>query len=272
VSSRQWESHFGIMGWSGGTFGDGFYTDGASSGYSISTPGGHASGATTIGISGGSGALLPGSAIYFDGDELPYTVTHSVGGSSATSLTITPGLRATMPTFTAIGAKLAVGPSDQMAYLLAGHLAADEPFSLAVNGQIDRMGVEPDEDWRSLPRAYVYPAGVSQDAVALSEDNTCNVVVTLVFALTNLKPSSEGGASIASILTQIKRIAARNHQMVVQTEDGDRNLADRMTVQDYQTATLLDEKERPMAFAQSILFRYLVLCDEVEQRIFSLTH
>lgn len=269
MSSRQWESFFGVIGFSGGAFDVGSYTDGHSAGYEVN--GDHAEGATVVALEGGTGQLLPGTVLYFDGDETAYTVTASVGGAAVTSVTVSPALAADLDDGTAVGDKLAAGPSDQMAYLLAGYLAADPAISLAVGGRIERMGIEPQEDARQLPRIYVYPGSVEQVSIAQIADKDCDVIVVLVFALTNLKPASPGGVTIASILTQIERVAAVNNQMTVQFAPGNEQvLADQVTIAAYQTAALLDEKERPMAFSQSIQFRYKNVCERSTGRIWQL--
>lgn len=255
MSSRQWESFFGCMGWSGGTFGVGAYTDGYSAGYLIN--GNHAIGATTIALKDGTGQLPPGTVLHFGANA--YTVLSSVGGTSVTSITIAaPGLVEALANNAAVESKIAAGPSDQMCYLLAGHLAADPVIAAALGGRIERMGIEPASIHIALPRLYIYPGSVDQAAVAQIADKDCDVIAALAFGVTALTPPSSGSVTVASMLTRIEHVAQQHNQMTVQLSTSGNNeqvLADGMEVLAYQTAAL-DEKDPPQVLAQLIQFRY----------------
>lgn len=177
-------------------------------------------------------------------------------------------------------AKYPCAASDQVAYLLHRLLAADDLLvSIFGVAGIGRYGMRPLSDQLHLPRLYVYPGSVQQEGVSEIAFKLCDVVAELVFGTSGVRPTSERGATIASALAHLERIAAQNDQLTATVADGDqRVIADSMTIQSYQTAVDLDEKDRPFAFSQSIQFQCRVQVERryddpfKVERIFNLTH
>jgi hypothetical protein len=81
------------------------HTAGTGTGYLVNNVAGYAVGDTTLAVDTGSGTLVAGDVITFASHTQTYAIVSSVGGGSVTSITITPGLKATVPDNNAITRK-----------------------------------------------------------------------------------------------------------------------------------------------------------------------
>jgi hypothetical protein len=195
VNTRQWESYFGTMGWSGGTFGAGVYTD---------------------------------------------------GGTADTQ---------------------SASPTDQIQYLLEGRMRADALLAAVFGGNgssIERMGVRPEVDLRSLPRLYIYSGAVDGSLITLSDERTVSVFVEVVFAISSVTSPSPGGATLASLMDYIAKFLTASQELSVLASSTPGAsavpLCQVVTVKPFQTL-LIEEKGGARAFSQIVQADFQTLID-----------